>query len=498
MDILKKYKGILLLLVLASCVHAQDTTYFKINWHEETRGSYQIIEYEDRFFVSHPGICDLTRECSSVTEMDIDGNILWEKEMRWLDIAPGSMVIHEDTITISGNRYDLSGLYLYQMSIEGDSIRTYILEDSTYTRVFQLANIRHNGRYLIGGSGKKNGEYYALIWVVNLDGSLDTLISPVHTDERAVIWDMYIDSEGLLTAFIKLDRDDSKNYRMIVKYDDNFNIVWSYTTEILIIDGFSSPRGCELQDGRTVFVYDIDDHINSSMNSIRAINPDSTVSWWYQWPDFTGANAASIARLKTLSNGDIIGVGQYTTYSYDPWVTNAPFIFRISPEGEMLWQRIFVEQDPYYPERTVYGLFYDVHEFENGMLWAVGGWRGHVGDLREDPIVVLMDAEGCITSGCGELIPTPTREVRAAIEGRVNIFPNPVYGTMLTVDIQPAAGGFDEYTLKIYDFQGRLLGQSNVQTGINQVDFTTYDQGIYLFVIEQNGVLLGSEKVLRF
>lgn len=112
----------------------------------------------------------------------------------------------QDTITIAGNNNpEQINFHLHQISIhQGDSIASYIIEDpgDSNERMFQLASIRYNGKYLIGGRGIKNDSIYALIYALNSNGSLDTLVSPIHTDLTATIWDMYIDSENLLNVFI--------------------------------------------------------------------------------------------------------------------------------------------------------------------------------------------------------------------------------------------------------------------------------------------------------
>ena len=229
---------------------------------------------------------------------------------------------------------------------------------------------------------------------------------------------------------------------------------------------------------------------------MRAINRDSTVSWWFQWAEFSGGDARQIYRLKTMANGDIVGVGQFTCFSSDFWATAAPFIFRLSSEGELLWKRVFVESASSYPEWTVYGFLYDVYEFENGYLMAVGGWRGQPEDNRSDPIVILMDSEGCILSGCEELIPTATGEANQVFKSRISIFPNPVAGGVLNIGIQPANEAFAELGLKIYDFQGRLLQWLTIHTGQNSIDLSHCNSGMYFLQIEENGVFIDSEKVV--
>ena len=108
-----------------------------------------------------------------------------------------------------------------------------------------------------------------------------------------------------------------------------------------------------------------------------------------------------------------------------------------------------------------------------------------------------MDADGCILSNCGELIPTPTTNPTPKIKAQINIFPNPLGLDVLKIDIQSEVGSFENFTLKIYNFQGKILQQSLIHTGHNQIDFSQQSQGIYLLVIEKNGIIIANEKVVK-
>jgi len=401
-----------LMVIVVNNGFSQDSTFLKTIRLEEPRSGRQLIKYQDRYFLLLSGICDNTIECSTVMEINKTGEVLWRKKLKWLDVTGKSMNIYNDTITITGNKQpELTSFLMHQMSLEGDSITTYIIKDHNrpFTRMFQLATIQRNGKYYIAGDGVMNDSSFALIYIVDHDGSLDTIISPIQTDWTANIWDLIFDSQGLLTAFIELDAKGKEegffDYRMIVKYDEDYNIVWSYTSEQDNANKEPKPRGTELKDGRIVYTLQGKNNF-SGQYSLRAINKDSTISWWYNWPDNNDIRRR-IYGIKTLANGDIIGVGEGSVEENDPTILISPFICRLSPDGELLWERYLVIQDSLKKDVTVKGDFFDVLELDNGSLYAIGYWWGHGAKFRE-VLLLHLDSDGCLVPDCTYNMTTDT------------------------------------------------------------------------------------------
>ncbi|MBK9735933.1 MAG: hypothetical protein IPO92_13635 [Saprospiraceae bacterium] len=166
----------------------------------------------------------------------------------------------------------------------------------------------------------------------------------------------YIGQDGLYTAFYYLDEYTYKiNYRKLVKYDSNFNTVWSYTSDSLIRNE-SYIKGCELLDGRIAFVYG-HPKLSSGLNSVRCVNLDSTISWQYDWKS-TATWKRKIRRLKVLRNGDILGCGEYAATVGNFRVDGSGFMFRLDSDGKLLWEHAYVEVAPDGEDKEViYGTF---------------------------------------------------------------------------------------------------------------------------------------------
>jgi hypothetical protein len=169
-----------------------------------------------------------------------------------------------------------------------------------FTRMFQFTTQYFNNKYVISGSGKlSNNIHYSLIYVVNKDGILDTLIRLNPMSNKSELWDSFIDSQGNLTCLLLLEEDnDDINYRKIYKFNENFDTIWSYQSENVWYN-LTVPHGCELQNGRLVFTY-VNPVEDPFLYSIRTINTQGQVKWQYDY-QWTGSNGRQVYRLKNTS-----------------------------------------------------------------------------------------------------------------------------------------------------------------------------------------------------
>ncbi|MDF1698194.1 MAG: hypothetical protein P1U56_20265, partial [Saprospiraceae bacterium] len=217
--------GICILISNAQTLIAQDTFIKKIDKEETTLG-YQIELYNNRIFVLTGKVCDNIAECSTVMEIDELGNVLWDKELPFLDVSSKSMIIENDTIFLSGNYNQTQEKFLFhQMSVDGgEPMATYdiVKPDEIYSNMFNLGLLKKDYKFYIYGAGKKNGGTIksSLIYVVDKKGSLDTLLSLFPMDHTSAMWQMREDNQGNLVAFMILDSLDFgqvPDYRKIIK-----------------------------------------------------------------------------------------------------------------------------------------------------------------------------------------------------------------------------------------------------------------------------------------
>ena len=475
---------IVLLFGLIKVVYSQQS-FFKVYDFEHSSNGRQLAIYDDRYFISTSDICDNLFECSSVMEITNDGEIIWQKKLPFLDISRG-MTVQNDTISIVGNDINTREKFLlHQMSIEqGERIATYEVfkEDELYTDMFYLRNIRFSHRNLIAGRGIKNDSMFALLYLVNDKGSVDSLIRVDSSDLAARIWDIHVDQDGNLIAYIEKSEAFGDDWRIIKKYNANFEEIWTYTTEKREHDRVF-PRGTELQDGRIAFVYrhpDLD-----YISSVRVIDQEGNKDWQYDW-FASGKTTTTIFRLRTLSNGDILGSGSYTDYNLEPGLEDAPFVFRMTPDGELLWQKVFFQLNEE-TDNSKTGTFWDIQELDDGGFMAVG----FITNGHRDVLIVRTDENGCLIEKCEDItVLTATGDLTLE-DPLLNVYPNPV-NDILYLDFP---NDVDLTQIELVNLNGQVV--QTFKEDLRQLDLSSLESSIYfLRIIDKEGSV-STKKVIK-
>jgi hypothetical protein len=207
-----------------------------------------------------------------------------------------------------------------------------------YTSAFQLTAQKLNGKFHILGTARADDLQHALMYVVQPDGVLDTLVT-IASDRKATSFDSDIDIEGNLVSFNKIgDGGAFNDFIRIVKYNTKYDTIWSYNTE-KSINHLSGVRGVTLGEGVVINTYTAP--ATSPRHTLRSIDENKNETIIYQ-PEQVVSNVRGFSRLKLLDNGDILGIGGFQDISLSPPVEQAPWLIRMSPTGDIRWQRVFM------------------------------------------------------------------------------------------------------------------------------------------------------------
>jgi len=489
---MKKIVPIIFLLGIMQNLDAQ-STFLKTYDFGSVEDGYQLHQYNDRIFANTATWCGA--ECSFLGELDEFGNFIWRTEIPDIDIAQGTTVIANDTITVTGNNDPFNTAFrMAYFSLDGEKLgETIEIEHPVrkFTNMFQLTTQWFNNRYIICGSGWEGDTIWSLIYVVDKSGNIDTLLAWDPADRISALWHSYVDSEGRLTTYEYVDYDDLPiNYRKIYKFDTNYDTVWSYRSENSV-DNDVVPRGCELHDGRTILSYTNPQQI-SYIHSVRAINPNGTKSWQHNYS--TGPyRGRYILRLKTLRNGDIMGCGEYRESQFEPIVKESPWLFRMSPDGDLLWEHTYYEYDSML-ESSRFGALFDFVELEDGDIMAVGNM---LYNLQSDMLIMRVDSNGCLDPDeCEEVIPINTltsTENPSLNMQRVALYPNPARD-ILQVEFES-----NQYHLQVevLDISGRIIANGFLTGGRGDVNTAKLPAGIYWLHIKREGKVMASRKFVK-
>jgi len=489
--------AILYLMVFVGTILAQET-FIKEIVREEGRLARQIVAYEDRYFILNTGVCDNLTECCLIMEVDTNGKVLWEKKLKWLDVASKSMVVQNDTIYLSGNHPSRNRWLWHHMSVDnGDSLATYEIykENGLYQRMSNFGTVLQGNQFCIYGSGER-GDFIetSLFYFVDKQGRLDTLVELYTADLDSDPWEVIADPDDNLVAFIRYQTSETDRQTAVVRLNPEKEIIWSYFSEE---DSQNStvPNGTLLNDGRIVFNYG-DEWFNWNVQSLRAINPDTTLSWKL-FLENDGWLLRRFVKIKTLSDGNILAFGQWGDVFYTPVLKYVPWIIKLSPEGEILWERVYYAVTPG-NDQANYGLLYDGVELPDGSLLVVGGTHNYTSEPRKI-LLMRLDSDGCVLSSCSKIIDMDplvnTTEVTMLQD--IEVHPNPLpAGEGLTIVLPADFDLESKVTATLVDTQGRQILHETISSP-KQLISTDVPSGIYFLMVKQQGKIIHADKIIR-
>lgn len=186
-----------------------------------------------------------------------------------------------------------------------------------------------------------------------------------------------------------------------------------------------------------------------------------------------------IYSMTKAANGDIIGAGSINMADLE--LGSGGYVFRMSPEGELLWERYLA--DVRYPIDQHF--FNDVIEAEDGGIVLTGLFRDSFpdGSLNPNVWLVKLDSMGCLEPGCGTFqvmgAVVSTDEVSAASRGELQLYPNP---TASFAHLQWPENTELTYPLdiQVYDLTGRPLLSRRFATSPVVVQCADWPPGYYV------------------
>jgi len=444
----------------------KDWNFVKIIDRVENRTPRQIIEYQNRLFVRCTGICNSIQECTEIMEIHFNGEVIWT---------------HTESF------------FVHHMTLDGDSITTYNYDDE-FSRIFIQKVTMFNDQIIVAGDGILNDSMSALLYVINKDGSLDTLIQSAKSNERAIIWDALVDQQNRLNVFIETSEAFVVGRSTIVKkYDTDYNEVFAYFADTED-DKDDIPLATELNDGRIAYltghIFTMGDFEWSlrSLTSIRALNEDGSIDWQFDYGNEPSWSRELLSITKLL-NGDILATGRYSARNIDPelHIEDIPFMLRLTSEGEMLWERAYYELDD--EGEFKIGYLLDAIELDDGSLMVVGYIRNENNDI----LIMKTDSEGCVIEGCetvSEIVDIDDHQSEIA---GVTMYPNPNYQDQLIINVPTDIKG----VMSIYNAAGSNITNTNVVGGDNYIDVSQLSKGIFFVSIAAESGAVWREKLVR-
>jgi thioredoxin-related protein len=517
---------ILKILILGLAIHGYSQTPFIkiIDYDSLSQSSQQILKAADGgYLVGYYQTCDdLLSQCSGILKIDEDGKVTKKLKLENFSNNPNSIMIDGDKILLTGEEYytddALANKYqVYELDTKLTVKKSYYVKDdkNPYINMFQVANTKWNNKLVIAGSGNKvNAGSRALLYIYNVQNKLDTLIKIDHIVGNMAPIECYIDRDNNLTIHLLIhDWIKKEKYESFMKFDTTYKKIKEWRNYPKYLSG-AIPFGFEAKNGNTIINTYNDDA--SAINDVTAVSKDSSILWKMRWnalwPHELSEKGRYIDRLRPAKNGDILGVGRYTSFvNVQPYMKDLPFIFRLDQNGNLLWLKVYYKNQTYPSNNPaikylLQGEFSDVIEADNGDLITVG--RIH-NTLDYDPrvfgprtdwdiIIARLGPDGCLEPGCGELNiidPLTTTITDVALpDFKINIYPNPVAGDEVTIAIQ-SDHDLDHLEITIHDLTGKQIARDKAINGDNKINIS--QAGYYLVTVTSDGKVIYNNKLIK-
>jgi hypothetical protein len=263
----------------------------------------------------------------------------------------------------------------------------------------------------------------------------------------------------LSSAVVDFDGHPEKAYNnLLFKIDAEGNTIWGRTLDRFVQVLITGAHSTALAGGGGAVVAAKD-----TLSANPAVIPTFPVlygydglgnqTWAHEWHDVA---IREIYRIIKANNGDILGLGYYSKGS-NP---GKGWLFRASPQGEILWERYYSDslQRPWSP---LFELL-DFCELEDGRIAAVGIVvdTSIVGLPNANIGLLIVDANGCLYPDCtgANHYFTETFEPMAIFPRRYSIIcePNPSAGSF-HVRLPSLDTRHEPAELRVSDMSGNLL-----------------------------------------
>jgi len=282
------------------------------------------------------------------------------------------------------------------------------------------------------------------------------------------------------------------------KIDEDANPIWSRTINYCKF-GRQGPVLAPLAGGGGTIMWERDTFISDptiapAFPEMHRFDENGHILWHHEWNDFV---IRYVYRTITAANGDVLGLGSFKNYG-----KRKTWMFRIRPDGELLWERHYSDsiQRPWAPGLEML----DMCEMADGRLAATGIVfdSDSLGGINVNVGLLVLDSLGCLEPDCAGL----THYITGAFEPitqpitlpQLICSPNPA-SNLISVKLPTTlAHGFQAQTLRCYDIQGSEIaeipwGNTEIE---QQIEVQNWPPGAYYLIFWSGKSPLFSSKII--
>jgi len=453
----------------------------------------EIDLYEDHIYVLTGKVCPPASQCGDIVKMDYNGNIIWKREIGAFDIGnTNSVWINNDTITITGHRNSMDqpfGYFIQQMTTDNDSLTNYVypIDTNVVGNAFNYGTYYHNNNWYLYGTGKAlDGSVDAVLMKVNQKGELvDSRIWDDGYSELQVYDLKFLNNQNMVYMAETKSFGNGDFERHIFKLDP----IGLESARINLLPireaAFSQLIRYQYSGGNYICLSGAE-FIPQSIPSFFILDENGIQGSYFEFDHQIGVDIKRfITNMITASNGDIVGVGNHRFVGSK----DTGWMFRMSPNGELLWETTFKSQDWDIGDQIENNLN-DIVELDDGSFIAVG-WQDETTDNQSlrDLWVMRVGPDGCLyEDGCDFGQFTTSVDEESLFLDDIRVYPNPVTD-LIQVDFEL---NFDKIVITQLD--GRIVMKEKFQQNI---DVSLLERGMYVIQFLEKGRVQSSKKFIK-
>ncbi len=504
---MKKILVILIILILPFLCLAQNYFSYQYDINNDAEAGWWISKTGDKTAIFVGAKCNNnTTNCVEVLRLNENSDLVWGLLLDTMDVVDlNSFVTTEESFYIAGVLSGQSriGIKIQQFDWNGELTNEIDLSDqfpvSTVNSLTMLDssllltfNKRGDGEHL--GITPDTTYYYFMDQDLNYQRHF-TNTSGEYRFEVGTRLKKAADNSGYYGLRWASHTTWPKPYYCdVLKFDSLGNVLWTYAAEYSTAT--RTPDFVATSDGGVVLSWHTVDWetvepIDPEPSKIIKINTDGEKEWDHT---FRSLYYKYVSTIFLAQNGDIIGVGAEDLDDFElieGGAYGAGWLFRMSPTGEILWERNIV--DARFLNTIPYMALYHGLELDNGDLMVTGTIQdtfpeGSIFVNNPNTWLVRTNSMGCIHPDCGriDVITTSKELILEAQESPFILYPSPASDFIHILNKETN----NIYPLKvtIYSSIGRLIKTTTLSSPHERMNIQTFPKGIYrIFLIDKNG-----------
>lgn len=483
-----KYSLVTFLFLLAFPLFGQPTFFrtFDVQNHSSDRG-WDLLVADDGFVIATGSLCwdNLEPGCTGVIKCSFNGDLIWKRVFEGFNEAPVNCLIsvEDGNYAMTGNIYQGNPgdgvIFLMKMDkTNGDSLWTRYYNSQVADAANSLSRLP-DGSFIIYTDGNSSGDFMNNKSMIKTTSAGDLIFHNDYMDDfRESLWGNLevLDDDNLLGGYKVWTWDDGDPWTALTKYDSLGNELW--TKRYYKSSDISPPYVRVLPDETYGLICSRDTFIPGCgcpvYLSFMKIDTNGNVLSEHEI--YRGDYFSYLNNVVLDADGNLLGAGNTYLEDIDGW---AGWLVKISPQGEILWQRYFWGKD-LVPGQILW--FEDVQPTPWGGI-AVSGTIDLGGD--GDAMLLVLDENGCLFPGCDSSVQffTPAIEAVGNEDKGIQVFPNPAGDEVLIKTDRSGRG-----SLSVFDMTGRLSLSKHLDSwGTEErLDVSSLPSGAYYLVFQND------------